>query len=115
MSAERKTGDRADEAQLNQQALQDATVINEDDLVFGLPAKYFYGGLTLTFGLGVAFKSVWYLFCPAFGFVYFTAMYSIHKEDSRGAEGWKRALQRPSRWSGGRFKGRRVRVLRERE
>ena len=96
-------------------ALQDVTVINDEDLAFGLPRTLFWGGVALTLGFAFVFKSIFYITSPLFALVYFTAMYAIHKDDPRGGQGWARALRRGSTWSGGSYKSRRVRYLQERE
>ncbi|WKB50504.1 hypothetical protein [Eleftheria terrae] len=94
-------------------ALQDAKVLNDEDLTAGLPSKFFWGGIVASVAVAFLFKSVPWIGL-LFAFVYFSAMYGIHKDDPKGADGWTSALQRPSHWSGASARRRRV-VYLERE
>lgn len=96
-------------------ALQDVTVMNDEELKYGLPSHYFFGGVAMTVAFGFVMKKVWWLISPTFALIYFTAMYAIHKDDPRGAQGWVRAMRRGSFWSAGQTKSRRVHFLQSRE
>lgn len=92
---------------LKDDALRDATVINDDQLVLGLPAPIFWGGVVFSLMFGLV---LYWAVGIGFGAVYFLAMYGIHEDDPKALRGWVNAAlrRRKEAWSGGVHKGRKV-------
>lgn len=76
----------------------------------GLPSTIFFGGVTLT--LLFFFMLPWFIGI-AFGLVFFTAMYTIHRDDPKALQGWMNAafMRRKEVWSGGTYKGRKIHII----
>ena len=88
-------------------ALRDSYVINDDGLVWGLPAAIFGGGMLFSVLFAVVLH---WLIGLVFGAVYFMAMYRIHEDDPKALRGWIEAAtrRRKDAWSGGVHKGRKI-------
>lgn len=96
-----------DDGSLPDDALRHVSVMNDEGLTYGLPSQLFWGGIVLS--LAFSFLLSWVI-GVLFAAVYFTAMYSIHKDDSKALKGWVDAAlrRRLEVWSGGINKSRKI-------
>jgi hypothetical protein len=110
--ANEKSQDKDEESQEN---LRDLNVINDENLTFGIPAKFFWLGFVSTIAFAVVLRAVWFL-APLWMLVYYLAIFGIHKDNPNAARAWQRALfRRPVVWGAGNHKKRTFIFLSNRE
>lgn len=109
-----KSQNADDERGLADDSLRNVSVMNDEGLMYGLPSKLFIGGAGLSILL--TFMLPWYI-GVVFGVVYFSSMYSIHKDDPQALQGWIDAIfnHRKERWCGGKNKGRNIYFINNKE
>ena len=95
---------------LQTDALQHVQIFNDEGLTYGIPTTIFWGGVVLS--LTFSFILKWYVGI-AFGFVYFLAMYEIHKDDPKALEAWLDAAKskRPDVWVTEVSKKRKIHII----
>ncbi|MGK5033196.1 hypothetical protein [Janthinobacterium sp. MDT1-19] len=96
-----------DQQGLSTDSLRNVSVMNDEDMAYGLPTKIFYGGAALSIAFTLMLP--WYT-GVLFGTIYFTSMYTIHRDDPTAMQGWIDAAlnKRKDKWSGGINKGRKI-------
>lgn len=92
---------------LDGDSLNHVSVLNDQDLSFGMPTQLFWGGVIMS----VVFLYVlpWYFAVLVAG-IFFTAMFTIHKDDPGAFDAWMKVIKpgRIERRSGGSHKPRNV-------
>jgi hypothetical protein len=95
-------------------ALKDMAVINDENLLGGVPSKLIFAGIASTIGFLFVLRAVWYL-AIIYAFIYFMTVFMMHADNPKAARGWMRALRRPVLWRAGWHKRRVVINLRDEE
>lgn len=106
--------DQDDNTRLDSDALSHVTVLNDEDLIGGIPTKIFWPAVAFTVILIYAIP--WYL-GALFGVIFFTTMFTIHKDDPQALEAWmKVAFSRfTNQWIGGTHKLRKIYFIDDKE
>jgi len=91
----------------DEESLNDISILNDENLVAGVPAKLFWGGFALSASLIFVMRSAWYI-GVIIGFIYFMLLFMMHKDNPNAARGWQRALRRPTRWRASYYKKRNI-------
>jgi hypothetical protein len=100
--------ERKEEFEDRNEKLKDVAVLNDEDLTLGLPTRLLYAGAGLSVILAFLLPIV---IGVLFGFVYFSSMYAIHKDDPRALQLWINTIVRPNYVSAGIRRRRSVRLL----
>lgn len=101
------SNDQDDNKKLDGDALSHVTVLNDEDLIGGIPTKIFWPSVIFT--LILVYGIPWYMGL-AFGVIWFTAMFTIHRDDPKALEAWMKVVfsRRADRWVGGAHKARKI-------
>ena len=101
------SNDQDDNTRLDKDALNHVSVLNDEDLIGGMPTRIFWTGVAAT--IVFIYLIPWYL-GVMFAVVFFTTMFTIHKDDPKALEAWIKVVfsARFDRWSGGSHKARKI-------
>lgn len=82
---EKRNSKDSNNQDLQSDSLRHVQAFNDEGLSYGIPTTIFWGGVVLS--LTFSFLLKWYIGI-VFAFVYFLAMYEIHKDDPKALQAW---------------------------